>query len=78
MSGATTTGWQRAGDEADLTIWLNETTPLFFRAIAAGSFHMGERGEQTFAEPPHWVRITQPFFLSTFPVTQGQWRALVE
>jgi formylglycine-generating enzyme required for sulfatase activity len=37
-----------------------------------------ERGVQSSAEPRHWVRITKPFYLGVFPVTQAQYRALAE
>ncbi len=78
MNSETTDGWRTADDEADLTVWLNRTTPLFFRLIPAGTFRMGERGGQAEAEPPHDVEISRPFFLGTFRVTQAQWRAVVE
>jgi len=73
-----TPGWQQAAKEADLTVWLDQGTPIFFRYIAAGRLQMGTRGEFAREEPAHEVQITQPFYISIFPVTQAQWRAVAE
>lgn len=72
-----TPGWQYAAQNHDLKIWLNQHTPMYFQYIPAGSFRMGSRGEYADEEPIHLVKITQPFYMSTFPVTQAQWRAVV-
>lgn len=61
--------------DADLTIWLDKRTkdvPLFFKEIPAGSFLMDSRGYSSSEEPIHLVRISRPFFLGIFPVTQEQ------
>ncbi|MCF7960510.1 MAG: formylglycine-generating enzyme family protein [Pirellula sp.] len=50
---------------------------MTFQLIPAGSFRMGSRGDSHREEPRHPVRITRPFYLGTFPVTQqqfAQWR----
>ncbi len=53
---------------------------MSFVYIRAGSFLMGspetEPGRQA-DELQHEVTITQPFYLQTTPVTQGQWRAIM-
>jgi len=49
-----------------------------FRLVPAGSFRMGSRGEYADEEPVHVVQITRPFYLGATPVTQQQWRTLVE
>src|SRR5207249_3540696 len=46
-----------------------------FQWIPAGCFRMGSRGYYPDEEPQHWVRITQPFYLGTTPVTQEQFAA---
>jgi len=50
---------------------------LAFRRIEAGRFTMGSYpGKEDiyfFETPPHTVRITRPFYLGQFPVTQAQW-----
>jgi formylglycine-generating enzyme required for sulfatase activity len=48
---------------------------MSFRCIPAGEFRMGTRGEYADEEPIHRVRLTQPFYLGQFPVTQAQYAA---
>jgi formylglycine-generating enzyme required for sulfatase activity len=72
-----TPGWQYAAQNHQLKIWLDQDTPLYFQYIPAGSFRMGSRDGYADEEPIHLVKITQPFYMSTFPVTQAQWRAVV-
>ena len=43
-----------------------------FRRIDPGEFRMGGRGEYADEEPIHRVRITRPFYLGVYPVTQAQ------
>ena len=57
---------------------LNDRVGMSFQLIPAGSFRMGSRGNYADEEPTHTVRITHPFYLGTFPVTQLEWRAVVE
>ncbi len=44
--------------------------------IPAGSFQMGGTGHKN-EQPMHGVRIAHPFYLGKYPVTQGQWRAVI-
>jgi len=50
--------------------------------IPAGEFPMGspptEKGRDADEGPLHPVRITKPFYLGKYEVTQGQWNALME
>ena len=55
-----------------LTLELGNGVVMPFQYIPAGSFWMGSRGNFFAEEPVHWVKITQPFYLGTFPVTQEQ------
>ncbi|MFN9719947.1 MAG: formylglycine-generating enzyme family protein, partial [Planctomycetota bacterium] len=71
-----TPGWQYAAQNHDLKIWLDQDTPMYFQYIPAGSFRMGSRGENAVEEPIHRVKISQPYYMSTFPVTQAQWQAV--
>ncbi len=49
-----------------------------FVRIEAGAFQMGSEASGADDEKPvHWVRISQPFDLSTYEVTQKQWKAVV-
>jgi formylglycine-generating enzyme required for sulfatase activity len=53
-----------------------------FILIPAGSFTMG--ADKDFEEadddetPQHWVRISKPFYLGIYEVTQAQWTAVME
>ena len=73
----TSPGWVKGLAEADLTVWQTDRVPLPFRRVSAGAFWMGSRGENPSEEPRHRVRITRPFFMATFPVTQHQYRAVI-
>src|SRR5262249_14669001 len=52
------------------------------KLIPAGEFLMGsshtDSGPSDDEEPPHRVRITQPFYLGIHQVTRGQFRRFVE
>ena len=59
------------------------TTKILLRKIPAGKFKMGsppdETGSKEYADSyhavdtQHAVRLTKPFYIGVFPVTQGQW-----
>ncbi len=44
--------------------------------VAPGSFMMGSSSGRA-DETPHKVRITKPYWIGKYPVTQAQWKALV-
>jgi formylglycine-generating enzyme required for sulfatase activity len=46
-----------------------------FTLIPAGEFYMGS--EESAAEPVHKVKINNPFYLGTYPVTQTEWKAIM-
>ncbi len=52
-----------------------------FVRIPAGSFHMGsppsEEGRDNSEGPVHEVRITKPFYMGKYEVTQAQWKAVM-
>jgi formylglycine-generating enzyme required for sulfatase activity len=52
-----------------------------FVLIQAGTFQMGspveEKDRNWRNEPQHRVTLTQPFYLQTTPVTQGQWQSVM-
>ena len=69
---------RRTPPEPDLQLRLGNGEEMAFQLIPAGEFRMGARDEYRDEEPAHTVRITQPFYLGRFPVTQTQflaWRA---
>jgi formylglycine-generating enzyme required for sulfatase activity len=68
--------WDQAKRDADLTLTLPGGIPMFFRRILPGSFPMGSRGESSSEEPIHRVVFPREFYLSTFVVTQEQYRAV--
>ena len=52
-----------------------------FVRIPAGSFHMGspssEKDRHDSEGPVHQVRITKPFYMGKYDVTQAQWRPVM-
>ncbi|MCB1739038.1 MAG: SUMF1/EgtB/PvdO family nonheme iron enzyme, partial [Gammaproteobacteria bacterium] len=59
-----------------LTLELSDGVTLQLRQVPPGEFRMGSRGYDPWEEPAHQVRITQPFWLGIFPVTQAQYAHL--
>jgi formylglycine-generating enzyme required for sulfatase activity len=67
---------------------VSESSPATFRnsigmefiLIPAGEFRMGADDKEGFEDerPVHRVRITRPFYLGKYPVTQGQWEAVMK
>jgi len=57
------------------------TVKMQFVRIPAGSFYMGspssERGRNDYEGPVHDVRITKPFYMGKYEVTQAQWKAVM-
>ncbi len=47
-----------------------------FTLISAGEFYMGSQ-ERNDEKPVHKVKINNPFYLGTYPVTQRVWKAVV-
>ena len=47
-----------------------------FTLIPVGEFNMGSE-ESDWEEPVHKVRINNPFYLGTYPVTQREWKAVM-
>jgi hypothetical protein len=45
--------------------------------IPAGTFQMGSESGRANERPVHTVTIEKPFWISKFPITQGQWQALM-
>ena len=65
----------------ELAVDLGKGVKLEMVLIPAGEFLMGSpdadhraRGNE---KPQHRVRITKPFYLGKYPVTQGQWEAVM-
>jgi formylglycine-generating enzyme required for sulfatase activity len=47
-----------------------------FVLIPAGTFRMGSEDRES-EKPVHEVRISKPFYMGTYPVTQGEWEAVI-
>jgi formylglycine-generating enzyme required for sulfatase activity len=45
--------------------------------IPAGEFTMGEAGGEPDEQPAHRVKISQPFYLGKYEVTQAQWKQIM-
>lgn len=58
-------------------IALNKTTSMTFVLIPAGEFHMGspksEKGRDGDEGPVHYVKISKPFYMGKYEVTQLQY-----
>ena len=85
-SDPTTIPALRAVDEAQppgegLTVMLPGNVPLVMVRIPAGTFMMGapdnERGSYSWEKPQHQVTVTKDYYLGRYPVTQGQWLAVM-
>jgi formylglycine-generating enzyme required for sulfatase activity len=65
-------------NEPTVTIEIAPGVPLDFVLVRPGVFIMGDAQDGDNDEKPeHRVRITQPFYLGRYPVTQAQWRAVM-
>ena len=53
---------------------LRNSIGMEFVLIPAGTFQMGSNDDD---KPVHTVRLTQPFYLGKYEVTQGQWQAVM-
>ena len=58
------------------TVEIAPGVSMEFVLVLPGRFIMGDR--QIGAGPEHRVRITQPFYLGRYPVTQVQWTAVMD
>ena len=69
------TGYGRAAESE------GDGPTMEFVRIPAGTFHMGspasEEGRHDSEGPVHEVRITKPFYMGKFEVTQAQWEAVM-
>jgi formylglycine-generating enzyme required for sulfatase activity len=65
----------------ELTVDLGNGVKLEMVLIPAGEFMMGspdsDKDAEFWEKPQHRVRITKPFYLGKYPVTQEQWEALM-
>ncbi|MEY2727585.1 MAG: hypothetical protein RLZZ458_3452, partial [Planctomycetota bacterium] len=55
-----------------LTVQVGGKISMEFQLLPAGTFRMGARGEYRDEEPIHEVRISRPFYMGIYPVTQEQ------
>ena len=65
----------------DIAVDVGNAATLEMVLIPAGEFLMGSPDSETRArddeKPQHRVRITKPFYLGKYPVTQEQWEAVM-
>lgn len=63
-----------------MSVALADGLDMEFVLIPAGEFLMGssDAEESPSESPRHLVRIPRPFYIGRFPVTQGQWTALMK
>ena len=69
------------GPPKELTVDLGGGVKMEMVLIPAGEFEMGSPHSDKAApddeKPQHWVRITKPFYLGKYLVTQQQWQAVM-
>src|SRR5262249_33428411 len=56
---------------------LTNSLGMQFTLIPAGEFQMGSTSSDDDEGPVHTVRISKPFYLGIYEVTQGQWEAVM-
>ncbi len=75
------TGGKTGGLPKELTVDLGKGVKLKMVLIPAGEFKMGspasEKDALDLERPQHQVRITRPFYLGRYLVTQEQWEAVM-
>ena len=79
MAGAANA--QTEGRPKELSLELGGGVKLEMVLIPAGEFMMGspdaDKDAHSDEKPQHRVRITKPFYLGKYPVTQEQWEAVM-
>jgi len=65
----TNTGWAKEV--------IHEKTGIEMVFIPAGQFQMGSNAGESEEKPVHTVRITRPFYMGKYEVTQGEWRKVM-
>ncbi|GHU64665.1 hypothetical protein AGMMS49983_10880 [Clostridia bacterium] len=60
-----------------LSLQLAGDVDLILAGIPAGSFQMGQNGFEKCERPEHTVKITKPFYLGAYPVTQSQYECIM-
>ena len=67
--------------ELEMSSKITSPTGIEFVLIPAGEFDMGspddEKGRRGAEGPVHRVKISKPFYLGKYPVTQKQWREIM-
>lgn len=62
---------------AKLSPFIRDSIGMELVLIPAGEFRMGAEDGEGDKKPVHPVRISQPFYLGKYPVTQAQWGAVM-
>jgi len=65
-------------EEPEKIAKLDNSIGMKFSLIPAGEFYMGsEESDDDDEKPVHKVRINNPFYLGSYPVTQREWKAVM-
>ena len=67
---------QRTSERLAAT-FTSPATSMEFVRIPAGTFMMGSENGDDDEKPIHQVRVTKPFYMGKFEVTQAQWQAVM-
>ncbi|MFH1549085.1 MAG: formylglycine-generating enzyme family protein [Planctomycetota bacterium] len=73
------------GRDSKTKLWkeiVHEKSGIVLRLVPAGEFDMGspdsEEGRWYFEGPVHRVKISEPFYIGKYEVTQKEWKAVME
>ena len=64
-------------EEPEILAKLDNSIGMKFTLIPEGKFYMGSK-ERNDEKPVHKVKINNPFYLGTYPVTQAEWKAVMD
>jgi len=70
------TGTQVWGQKTDPPVDWQNNIGMKFKLISAGEFMMGS-DKWDDSQPVHKVKITEPFYMGVYPVTQREWKAVM-
>ena len=70
---------ERLGIPVEKRVHIKNRVEMEFVLIPAGEFMMGSNSSEAYewAPPVHRVRITKPFYIGKYPVTNEQYRAII-
>ena len=75
-ANAAAAGQAACAQELGIPVEFSNSIGMKFRLIPPGEFDMGSK-ESGIEQPIHRVKITKPFYLGVYPVTQGEYECIM-